>query len=547
MVDEQAAIGISRRHGAVAIIGRLELLRLAVAVVIICAAGSVAVALGTDNNWDLLYYHLYAPYAYLHDRYLYDIGPAQFQGYFNPVADLLFYGLVSSALNDTPRVISFVMGAVHGINAVLVAAIAWHVLRPPQTTQRIILVAAAVLIGISGAGFVSLLGTTTNDLFNSIFVLGALLALLRTAVQSDRQPLWRGFATAGMLAGAGVGLKYTAACFIPGLLLVALIVCLQRRSIAAPLAFGIAAAAAFVAIAGHHMLVLWSHFGNPFFPNLNEIFRSPYYEPYSIRDARFVAHDVWQLIGYPFYWAKTNKYVVAELSFGDWRGAVAYTVTVVALLSLLLRFFRRASGVPCATRGLGLVIVFAAISLLCWGIGFGIYRYVVTLEMLTGVLTVGALTWIFAGGRLRIATALAALALVGATTVYLDWGRGEYGDKYVDIRVPPLPPRSIVLIATQQPVSFFIPFADPGTQFIGIENNYLTLSQTNLLATEVKRLTREPNRPKFVLNFGAFDGAKLNAVLDRLGTRLAAAPCLPIEQNLAEEDEEALSLCPVAD
>src|SRR5262249_43077187 len=154
------------------------------------------------------------------------------------------------------------------------------------------------------------------------------------AARSDRRALWRPFAAAGLVAGAGIGLKYTAACFIPGLLLVALIVSVRRRSVAAPVAFGIAAGAAVLAIAGHHMLVLWSHFGNPFFPNLNQIFRSPYFEPESIRDARFAAHDIWQLLGFPFYWAKTNKYVVTELSFRDWRGVVAYMATVVALLTL---------------------------------------------------------------------------------------------------------------------------------------------------------------------------------------------------------------------
>ena len=44
---------------------------------VICGAGILSVALGPDDNWDLLYYHLYAPFAYLHGRYLYDIGPAQ--------------------------------------------------------------------------------------------------------------------------------------------------------------------------------------------------------------------------------------------------------------------------------------------------------------------------------------------------------------------------------------------------------------------------------------------------------------------------------------
>jgi len=55
-----------------------------------------------DNYWDLRYYHLYAPWAYLHDRYLYDVGPAQEQGFLNPIADLLFYGLISFATERNP-------------------------------------------------------------------------------------------------------------------------------------------------------------------------------------------------------------------------------------------------------------------------------------------------------------------------------------------------------------------------------------------------------------------------------------------------------------
>src|SRR6202162_6153405 len=72
------------------------------ALLIFGAAGLLSVALGPDNNWDLRYYHLYAPWAYLHDRYLYDIGPAQEQGFLNPTADFLFYGMIMSPLNAAP-------------------------------------------------------------------------------------------------------------------------------------------------------------------------------------------------------------------------------------------------------------------------------------------------------------------------------------------------------------------------------------------------------------------------------------------------------------
>jgi hypothetical protein len=517
---------------------------------LICAAaGAVSVALGPDDNWDLLYYHLYGPWAYLHGRYLYDIGPAQSQGFFNPVAGFLFYGLVSSALNETPRLVAFVMGAVHGINAVLVLAIAVEVLRPAAGWERRTLRAAALLMGVTGAGFVSLLGTSTNDLVNSIFVLASLLVLLRLAAPAGEGSA-RGFAWAGLWAGVGLGLKYTAAIFMPGLGLVALLAAWRRRTLAGPVAFAAAALLGFLAVAGHHLLTLWQDFGNPLFPFLNDIFRSTWYEPQAIRDTRFLPRDAAQLIAYPFYWARTNIYLVTEMPFRDWRGAIAYVAIAAALPALAApRAFARLRGGPgrADVHGLGLVILFVVVSFVCWELTFAIYRYGVVLEMLTGVATMGALVRLIANPRARAAAGIAVLALAAATTAYFDWGRGEYDERYVDVRVPPLPPDSLVLIATEQAVSYFIPFAEPTARFLGIENNYLELSQTNRLATEVKRLMRAPGPPKFVLSFGPVDRDKLDGLLARFGLRLSDRLCAPIESNLATADDEALSLCPVAE
>jgi hypothetical protein len=518
------------------------------AALLICAAGAVSVALGPDDNWDLLYYHLYAPYAYLHGRYLYDLGPAQSQGFLNPVADFLFYGLISSALNDAPRVVAFAMGAVHGINAVLILAITVQVLRPAAAWERRTLCGAALLMGVSGAGFVSLLGTTTNDLINSIFVLGSLLCLLRVAAgEGGVRP---GFAWAGLWAGVGVGLKYTAAIYLPGLALVALTAALRRRSLGGAMAFAAAALLGFLAVAGHHLFTLWHAFGNPLFPWLNDIFRSPWYEPQAILDTRFQPRGIGQLLAYPFYWAKTNVYLVTEFPFRDWRGAIAYVAIVAALPALVApRAFDRLRGAGVCTdvRGLGLVVLFVVVSFVCWELAFGIYRYAAALEMLTGVVTMGALLRLIGDSRLRVAAGIAVLALAATTTVYFDWGRGDYDDRYVDVQVPPLPPNSVVLIATWAPVAYFIPFAEPTARFAGIENNYLELSQTNRLATEVKRLMRVPGPAKFILNVGAFNREKTDGLLAHFGLKLGARPCEPIESNLATQDEEALSLCPIGE
>src|SRR5205085_4471 len=147
----------------------------------------------------------------------------------------------------------------------------------------------------------------TNDLTSSLFVLGSLLAILKVAEPtSDRRP-WFGFAGSGLLAGIGIALKYTSAVYIPGLAFTAMLAAARRKTVGGLVAYGVAALMGFLALAGHHMLTLWRDFGNPTFPYLNQIFQSPYWEPEAIRDARFVPHEFWHLITYPFYWTKTGS------------------------------------------------------------------------------------------------------------------------------------------------------------------------------------------------------------------------------------------------
>src|SRR5689334_22482002 len=306
---------------------RLQLL------VICAAAGIISVMLGPDNYWDLRYYHLYNPWAYLHGRYLYDLGPAQEQGFLNPVADFLLYGLVSSPLNDFPRIVAFIMGAVHGINAALVFAIARHVIRPTDDTEQRTLRAVAFLIGVTGAGWISLLGGSSNDLTSALFVLASFYVLLKLADKPLAAGSWRSFSFAGLWIGLGVGLKNTSAIYAPGIGVVLLLVALQRRTVAGLFAFGVASAVGFLAVTAHHMLTLWEDFRNPFFPYLNQIFRSPWWEPIAIRDDRFIPQTLWDLLAFPFYWVKVHTYVVVEKPFRDWRAAGTEIAVVLAVLA----------------------------------------------------------------------------------------------------------------------------------------------------------------------------------------------------------------------
>jgi hypothetical protein len=289
------------------------------------------------------------------------------------------------------------------------------------------------------------------------------------------------------------------------------------------------------------MLTLWNDFRNPFFPYLNQIFRSPYWEPIAIRDDRFIPPTLWDLLAFPFYWVKVHTYVVVEKPFRDWRAAAGYIALIVALLAFAARRLR---GGPkddaTRTRGLGLVLVFVVVSYFAWALGFGYYRYAVPLEMLTGVMIVGALVWLLDASRLRLPIAVTVLAAITASTVPIDWGRRGYDGHYVHVEVPPIPPNAVVLVATWDPAAFFIPYAEPRAQYVGIENNYLELSQDNIMATKVKAAMRAPGRPKIVLNVNELDRAKWNSLLAQFGLELAAKPCAPIHSNL---EDQKLSLC----
>jgi len=215
----------------------------------------------------------------------------------------------------------------------------------------------------------------------------------------------------------------------------------------------------------------------------------------------------------------------------------------VAFVARYIRSDYRRDHMSGRTCGLDLVFIFVFVSYFSWALGFGYYRYAIPLEMLTGVIAVGTLIWLFEDRRLRVTVAIVLLTVAASSTMYLNWGRGQYGDRYVDVSVPPLPAHSVVLIATWDPAAFFIPYAEPTAQYLGIENNYLELSQNNKLASEVKRIMRTPGRPKFVLNVDEFNSSKLNGLLGQFGLRLGASPCQPIWSNL---EGHALSLCPVA-
>src|SRR5437762_3448120 len=68
MIYQQVAIDASKGQSSFTAEAPFPAWRIRLQSLVVCVgAGFLSIILGPDNYWDLRYYHLYAPWAYLHD------------------------------------------------------------------------------------------------------------------------------------------------------------------------------------------------------------------------------------------------------------------------------------------------------------------------------------------------------------------------------------------------------------------------------------------------------------------------------------------------
>jgi hypothetical protein len=239
--------------------------------------GLLSLMLGQDDGWDMKNYHLYNAHALLNGRLAVDMAPGNFQSYFNPTLDSSFPGPVAS----------FIFGVLHGLNFVLVLAIARSVLGTTAAEgYRVPLLLA--IAGVCGAGFLSELGNTMGDNMTSLLVLAALYMLFK---RWDQLRQWSAAAVcaaiaSGFVMGLGTGLKLTNATFAVALCLAFFMApgSLWLR-IGLAFVFGVGTLAGIAVTAGWWFMKLWQTFGNPLFPQFNNIFHSPLAVPQGVDTA----------------------------------------------------------------------------------------------------------------------------------------------------------------------------------------------------------------------------------------------------------------------
>ena len=505
----------------------------------VVAGGVLSVLKREDVNFDLRNYHYYNPWAWLNDRIGWDLAPAQLQSYINPLLDLPFFLLVQADVS--PRLVGFVMGLPCGAALAFFFWTVRYVCRNLEKRDRRLILTLSLLVGMTGAAGVALIGSTMNEWHVAALVLASVYLVVSSRGEAARHAL------AGFLAGAVFGLKFTAGPYGIALGVMAAMrhdVDIGRR-LRAVTAMAAGGAAGFAAAYGYWGYVLWREFANPFYPFFNGIFRSPDWFPESFRDDRYGAGSFSDWLLLPFRLA-VHGTVASDAPQRDPRLAIL-VVVVLALAATstrlhgLLRLPARAPAPTTeALRDLG---IFWVCAFVLWYAVFGVYRYFIPLELLGSFLIVYGLWRLFPPVKWRsVVLACVCLGIAGYTD-RPKWGRKRFGDSYFDVRAPALPKGSLVLMYGDKGLSYLLPFLGTEHRYVRLTSNLTGPSQKHGMARRIEKAIREHDGPIFVIRQTVEDGT-LRGLLLFYGLAEAEPPrCLQL-RSVVDND---IQLCAVKD
>ena len=516
--------------------------------------GAIALVLGQDNNWDLRNYHWYDAYAVLSGRTHIDMGAAQIPTFYNPTIDIPFF-LLASVL--PAWIFSFLLGALHGCNFILLYMLASLTLRRGDARLQILACALIAFVGVTGGGHLAMVGALFYDNVVSLFVFAALIVVVRAAAVFDHGPLpaaLRRAALAGFLVGCGVGLKLPTQIFAVGVCFGLLFIPgpIKRRFV---LSFvcGLGIIAGFALLGGWWMWDLWTHYANPLFPYFNDVIRSPWALPESYRDSRFLPRDLGQALVLPFRLFVDGK-AAGEIAFRDGRVLGAYVVLLATPFMLLVARSKssvNSQSLPLTSISevfaLRYLAAVAVLSYVTWLKLFAIYRYLIPLEMLAPLIVVAAMNYWPVGRQRQISLAIGLLGFMALTIQPGSWGRipwgANLGRKMVEATIPALadPDRTLVLMTGLAPTSFAIPAFPTGVVFLRPQSYFIEPAHATRF-NEIMHGRIATHAGDIYLLEAVWERAAADRVLPALGLQFQAGGCRPIQANLDEE----LELCALA-
>ena len=435
--------------------------------------------LGKEMMWDTLDYHLYAGFSALHDRLGRDYFAAGVQAYLNPYIYVPFYLLATTGLSALW--IASALAVIQSGILWLTYELAVAVVPPDNARLRIAAGACAALFALANPILIEQLGSSYADILTAEIVLAGWLLL----VHAIRTPGTARVLSAGLLLGAVSALKLTNSLHaLSAIVLVLFLPIDWRRKTRLSLGFLAALAMGFAVIAGPWALRLEQHFGNPFFPLLNNVFRSPHFPAVALADYRFVPGSFAEALSRPFAITLPLTMVDDEYASPDLRYALLLVLALIALLEWGWRRVRPAPGVSgmreVAPAGRALVALASAflVDWVLWLRASGNGRYFLAMACVAGALAVVLACRIFVTRRRLLEFLLLAVFVIqgvqiASGTRYRTSAPWD-GGSWFEVSVPAaLESPNLYFLMGDQSDSFTAPFLDERSAFVNLDGAYV--------------------------------------------------------------------------
>ena len=470
--------------------------------------GAYSVKLGPINNWDLKNYQYYSPYALLTGRYDFDYAPAQIQTFLNPVPFVPFY--VATKIFK-PVAAGFVMGGIHGLAAGLLFLTAMAVFSGMPSLPRIVLSLLCTVLGMYGPTFLPYLGGSGSDNMVALFILAGVYVLVRALRRHgvlDSREARPALLMGGILIGIAAGLKLVCLLFVIGHCAAVLVT--SRRILSRLATLGLSGAACILGIIisrGHWMTFLWSRFGSPLFPFYNKIFQSPYYYSINFADDRFIPKTLKDAVLLPFHFISDTRFTRISQDFRDLRYALVYALFLLCLIllaaGLVMVLLRRPHlKNRLADRTEIFLLVFFAVSYIVWQTNFAVMRYIVPLELLAPILIIALLRLLLPWKAAHMIATIAAFASIAVFMHPSQIEHRSWSSAYIDVKAPQFsnPDETLVIIASNKPLSYVIPAFQPGVRFVGLANTFSRLDRKHHKSTkEILNVIESHSGPLYIL------------------------------------------------
>jgi branched-subunit amino acid transport protein len=435
--------------------------------------------IGKEVSWDGLSYHLYAGFSAINDRFAQDYFAAGIQSYFNPYVYVPFYYLVNTGLSSLE--VGSILAIVHSGMLWLTYELAVSVCPSDDKRKRLTFGLCGVAFALMNPILLQQIGSDFADITTGELVLAGWLSLALAV----RTPNIARVICAGLLLGLATGLKLTNAVHaISGFATLILLPLALRGRIRQSLAYGISLGFGFIVAAAPWSYRLEKIFGNPVFPVMNNVFRSPEFTTQPLRHFRFIPATLLEALWRPFAMIDPVTMVHEELRAPDPRYAVLVILTGVFFYRWLRQ--RRAPSSGQAASGSDAVSARVLAALGCgfaadwmlWLGGSGNSRYFLPMSSVAAVVVVALLYRSFAM-QPKVRNYIVA-GILGIQCVQLwmgtdyRWNSNSWDDRWFSVSVPPklASEPNLYLTIGAETNSFVAPYLAPGSGLISFSGGY---------------------------------------------------------------------------